>query len=69
MAWGYKKSLSINTFQMYVRCRVKGPGLLGGKQHKLKQKAFGSVSCFLFEKTDGAHMSAMLSTELQSRDF
>ena len=50
--------------------RVKEPGFLGGTQRKLKKKAFGSVSCFLFEKTDGAHIFCnACGTESKSRGF
>ena len=65
MVWVFRKPISINIFQVCVPYRVKEPGFLGGTQRNLKQKAFGSVSCFLFEKTDGAHISAMLTVQSQ----
>ena len=65
MVWVFRKSILINIFQVYAPYRVKEPGFLGGKQRKLKQKAFESISCFLFEKTDGAHISATLAVQSQ----
>ena len=44
MVWVFRKSISISIFQVCVPYRVKEPGFLGGKQRKLKQKAFGMFS-------------------------
>ena len=43
----------------------KSRGFWVGKQRKLKQKALKVFLVFLFEKTDGAHISAMLAVQSQ----